>query len=139
MTAKEYLCGAKDLDRQIKADLCELSLLRKMIGAVSAIDYARDRVQVSPENSLEKSVVKLISLEEKINQQVDRFVDTKNEIKSKISFLKNRDEKLVLQYRYLCFMSLEMIAVEMNYSYRQIKRIHHRAIVSFERCPLMSL
>ncbi len=138
MTVKEYLLSVKDLDRQIDADLYELSQLRLMRGSVSAIDYAKDRVQVSPENSLENSVIKIVSLEEKINQEIDEFVDKKNEIKNKILVLKNRDEQLVLQYRYLCFMSLERIAVEMNYSYRQITRVHGRALKSFERCPTMS-
>lgn len=138
MTAKEYLSGAKNLNRQITADLYELSMLREMIGAINAIDYARDRVQVSPENSLEKSIVKLISLEEKINQQIDTFVDTKNEMKSKISVLKNMDEKLVLQYTYLCFKERGKVAEIMNYSLRQIKRIHKKALLSFERCHPMS-
>ena len=138
LTAKDYLCSAKDLDRQIEADLCELSQLRLMRGSVSAIDYAKDRVQASPENSLENSVIKLVSLEEKINQEIDDFVDKKNEIKIKISVLKKRDERLVLQYKYLCYMSLEMIAVKMNYSYRQISRVHGRALKSFERWHTMS-
>jgi Protein of unknown function (DUF1492). len=138
LTTKEYLQGVKELGKKINADLCELSQLRQMIGAIGAVNYAKDRVQVSPENSLEKSIVRLISLEEKINQQIDCFIDLKGKIRGQISELGKTDEKLILQYRYLCFMSWEMIAVSMNYSYRQTLRIHSRALKSFETWHTMS-
>lgn len=54
------------------------------------------------------------------------------EITDKIEHMNNEDEKDVLMYRYIRLMKWESIAVKMNCSWKQVHRIHSRALKNFE-------
>jgi len=54
------------------------------------------------------------------------------EIKDKINRMENEDEKDVLMYRYVKLMKWEDIAVKMGFSWKQVHRIHARALKNFK-------
>ena len=63
----------------------------------------------------------------------DRYQRLKicKEITDKIECMSNEDEKDVLTYRYIRLMKWESIAVKMNCSWKQVHRIHARALKNF--------
>ena len=135
MKAKEYLQQLKRLDTVINQKIKELGDLRSMSTGVGGFDYSKERVQSSPSGDAPfvKLIGRIIDLEEEINAEIDAFVDKKHEIINQIQALK--DDKFIdlLYKRYVEYKRLEVISVEMNYTYQYTKELHGYALQEFER------
>ena len=129
MTAKEYLHQAYRLDHKINSDIEELRRLREMSGSISSPALG-DRVQTSQsyEASFVHSIEKIISLEEKINQEIDTLVDLKEQMRGVIAAVDNTDEQMVLRYRYIHNMTWEDIGDELNADKSTVRRWHGTAL-----------
>lgn len=132
MTPKEYLMQIELLDTRINQRIREKDDLTRLYG-VSSADYSRERVQSahSADAPFVKTVEKKIMLEAEIDRLIDKFVDLKNLIISQIQSLDNVQYVNILFKKYVEFKRLEVIAVEMNYSYGYIKHAHGRALSAF--------
>ena len=137
MAPKEYLMQIQKLNVLIDQRIQELDELKHFDG-VGAIDYSKDRVQTSPqgEATFVKVVEKICLLEEQINKNIDKFVDLKNKVIGEIQGLSNPVHIQILYKKYVEFKRLEVIAVEMNYSYDYIKHQHGYALQAFGRMYL---
>lgn len=134
MKAKDYLKQLELLDTKINQKLKQVSELRQMAQASGAIDYSKDRVQSSPNgDSLSNAVIRYVALEEEIVRQIDQFVDMKNVIINQIQGLKDVNHIKILFKRYVEFKRLEVIAVEMNYTYQYTRELHGYALAEFQR------
>lgn len=134
MKAKDYLKQLELLDEKINQKLFQVNELRQMAAASGAVDYAKDRVQTSASgDSLCNSVIRYISLEEEIDRQIDQFVDMKNQIINQIQGLKDVNHMKILFKRYVEFKRLEVIAVEMGYTYQYVREVHGHALAEFQR------
>ena len=71
---------------------------------------------------------KIIDLEDEINQDIDALVDLKREMVATIKAVADPECQTLLELRYLCFKTWEQIAVDMQYSTRNIYKLHDRAI-----------
>lgn len=135
MKAKEYLQQLKRLDTVINQKIKELGDLRSMSTSAGGFDYSKERVQSSPSGDAPfvKLIGRIIDLEEEINAEIDAFVDKKHEIINQIQALK--DDKFIdlLYKRYVEYKRLEVISVEMNYTYQYTKELHGYALQEFER------
>lgn len=131
--AKEYLQQIRRLDRLIEHRIKERDSLRTFDG-VSGISYDGDPVQTSPDGSapFERTVEKLIALEAQLDNLIDEFVETRNRIIGEIHGLPNTNHVDLLYKRYVEYKTLEVIAVEMNYSYERIRHLHGYALRAFE-------
>ena len=81
---------------------------------------------------MEGVIVKIIDLENEIDEEIDRLVDLKHEIVSLIKQVKNPEYKTLLELRYLCFRTWEQIAVEMRYDLSWIHRLHKKALIEIK-------
>lgn len=134
MKAKEYLQQLKLLDVKIDQKLKQVGDLRQMAQATGALDYSKDRVQTSTSgDSMSNAVIRYLSLEEEVDQQIDQFVDLKNQIINQIQALKDVNYVQVLFKRYVEYKGLEVIAVEMGYTYPYVRELHGHALQDFER------
>ncbi len=132
MKAKTYLNRAFRLDLKINTKIEQLEHLRELSYKITSI-IREDKVSCSgPKSKMEEAVIKVIMVEHAINEAIDRFVDTRNDISKKIGLLVNEDEMVLLELRYLCFNSWEQIAVKMNYSISYVYKLHQSALLSFE-------
>lgn len=128
MTAKTYLCRAYRLDLKIKLKLEQLQQL-KALATKLTVTLQPDKVLGTKTRSpMEEAAVKIMAAEEHLNTQIDHFVDVKQEIAELIESIDAEEERLLLEQRYLCFRSWEQIAVEMDYCYSYVHRLHHRAL-----------
>lgn len=134
LKAKEYLQQLQKLDSMIEQKLQELYELKKLQG-IRAIDYTKQKVQCSRQcgADFETILIKIIDMENEINAEIDRFIDSKHDIINQIQLLDNTKYMQVLYKRYVEYKSLEMIAVEMNYTYQYIRKSHKYALEEFER------
>ena len=106
--------------------------MRELIGC-NAIDYG-ERVQTSPSaDEIPNEVIRRAELEADISRKIERFLQLKHKIINEIQSLDNAVYVSILYKRYVEYKSLEEIAVEMNYSYRQIKRLHGLALLDFKK------
>ena len=117
----------------INNKLAEIYQLKTMVCSIS-VSMNEDKVQTSQGNDiLGNSVAKIIDLENEINKAIDAYVNKKEQIISQIDSIQDIMEYQVLFSRYIEFKTFEQIAVDNNYSVRQILRIHGNALVEFEK------
>lgn len=129
MTAKEYLKQSYRLNELINSDLEELQNLRDLSKSISSPVYEE---KISGTRNTDPPFVryvgKIIDLEKQIQQEVDRLVKLKSDIREAINQMQNIDEKLLLRYRYINFLNWEEICVNLNVSMRTVHRLHSSAL-----------
>lgn len=129
MMAKEFLRQAYRLNELINSDLEELQNLRELSRSVSSPVFEE---KISGTKSTDPPFVryvgKIIDLEKQIQQEVDRLVKLKSDIREAINQMQNVDEKLLLRYRYINFLNWEGICVNLNVSIRTVHRLHSSAL-----------
>ena len=134
MTSKEYLRQAYLLDAQINSQIRSLESYKSMRGVVQGMSYG-ERIGTNPNRNLEapfvKTIEKIMLLEERINQEIDRLVELKVEIGEAINKLEKPAERLLLKYRYLDGMEWIYISQMLAVSYRTVHRIHASALKNF--------
>ena len=77
-------------------------------------------------------IVGLSEIESKLIKLKSERFQVQKEIVEKIEALEDETERAVLDYRYIRGLQWEEIAVKMNYSYRNVTRIHGRALLNFK-------
>lgn len=101
-----------------------------------------------PSSPVENTVIKMMDYNDEANQYTDKLVNLKIQITEEINQLDNEKHIMVLKERYLHCKKFEEIAVEQNYAYRHITRLHGEGLKEFEKlfsekfedesCPTMS-
>lgn len=140
MTAKEHLGQIIVLNAKINQKLQEKTELRASLTSISSPDFSKERVQGGSPSSdpvFAKRIIKLISLEEEIDEMLDELVDKKHLIIGQIHSLGNANHIKVLYKCYVDGKTLKVIAREMNYTYQHVRRLHTTALQEFEKCYKM--
>ena len=133
MDTKQYLQQISRLDRMIQNKLAEISQLRELAMSVSAVKN-EERVQTTPNfDKIGTAYCKIEEMEEKLDKLIDEYVDKKNLIISQIDKIDNEAYYEILFARYIEKKTFEKIADEMTYSWRQVIRLHGRALQEFEK------
>lgn len=140
MTAKQYLRQIYKLNEKIKDKQERINSLRLMSESIGAIDYSKDKIKLSPsaDASFTNQIMQIIKFEKELEKDKNRMKELFVEISRTIDQVENVNEMLVLSKRYLLMKSWEQIAEEMNYSVRQIHRIHSEALKHVTKCHRMS-
>ena len=132
MDTKQYLQQISRLDRMINNKLSEISQLRELAMSVSAVKN-EERVQNTPNfDKIGTAYCKIEEMEEKLDKLIDEFVDKKNLIISQIDKIENETYYEILFARDIEKKTFEKIADEMTYSFRNVTRLHGRALQEFE-------
>lgn len=132
MTAKEYLNQARHLDALINCRLREIDYWRDLSSSVSGSNF---ETHYNPNRPTEASFVrcleKIDEIQRSVEEKVAYLVRLKEEINAAIDMLENRDEQLVLRYRYLDDCTWEQISRMLNVSLRTVHRVHGSALQHF--------
>jgi hypothetical protein len=131
--AKEYLMKIHLWDARIEASQRELDMLMAMVTRITPV--LKDDV-VSSSGSQDKlgdTVAKIADLREKINQDIDTLVDMKKVAYALLQKVDRPEYYTILYKRYFMYHSLEQIAVDMNFTYRWVRRLHGRALQAFAK------
>ena len=128
MNAKEYLSQAKYLDMRINSKLEQLESLNLLATKATSVLTGMPHSPSKSTSPMADAVVKIIALQEEINQDIDDLVDTKQEITKTIKGIQNVEFQTILEKRYLCFFSWEQIAATMSYDIRWLHRLHGKAL-----------
>lgn len=129
MTAKQWLGRARYIDREIALLKKTKEETRDSLTKITQ-SYESDGAQVSKDPH---KFDRLAELESMIDEKVDELTATKKEILQVIFKLEDRRQKMVLISYYIRMKTFEQIAVEMNYSFRQITNIRRRGIMEVQK------
>ena len=125
---QEYLLQVKLCDAHINNKLEELAQLKALATKVTST-LKQDAVSGGGFGDKVGDVVsRIIDMQNEINAAIDEYVDKKKEVKRIIEKVTSPDQLNVLLKYYILHESLEQIACEMGYSYRNICYIHGRAL-----------
>lgn len=136
MTAKEYLRQLKVLDVKINQKLVEILALRASLTSISAVKTTEEMVQggsASNDAGFVRTLAKIDEMEREVDSEIDRFVDAKHKIINQIHELTNPLHIEILYKKYVEFKSLELVSVEMNYTYQYIVEVHGYALKEFQK------
>lgn len=128
MTAKDYLSQAYRLDQRINSKLEQVESLNGLATKVSSTLTGMPKNPNRATSTMADSVSKIIDLQAEINDDIDRLVDLKREMVAVIKAVANTECQTLLELRYLCFKTWEQIAVEMNYTVRNVHLLHKEAL-----------
>lgn len=130
MTAKEYLKQVYRLDNRISSDIEEIARLRAIAtGITSPAMGTNPSPNRSTEAPFARSVLQIIELETKISAEIDTLVRLKEQVRSAIDTVENRDERMVLRYRYIHNMTWYQIGDELHADESTIRRWHGAALL----------
>lgn len=129
MTAKQYMNRVRRVDKEITALENLLQKTRESLENTTQ-NYDSDRSQATKNPH---KFDRLVELEVLIDQKIDEQVKLKAETVETISKLKDRRQRIVLTEYYLNMKTWEQVAVEINYSWRQVMNIHGNALQEIQR------
>lgn len=136
----EFLDRYKEIDDEINRLCEELSVWRARATKITPT-YSDTPKGSQQENPIQSAIEKIMELEEQINAEIDRLLDTKQAILKAIHSVNEVRFRKLLALRYLDKrkrLTWEQIASEMGYDLRQVFRIHNSAIDSVE-CHAQSM
>ncbi len=131
MQVKHYLRELKRLDTCIRHKMQEKETLYNPLRAANTDGM---KIQVSHDgDSMSNLLLRIEAIENRINAKIDEYAGLKDKIIDQIHGLSNEIFVDLLYRRYVEFERLEEIAVDMNYAYDYIRRLHGHALQEFER------
>lgn len=128
--ARTYLEQAYRIDQRINSKIEQVASLHNL--ATKANSTLTD-MPGSPNRNIhrmEDIIVKIVDLENDINQDIDMLVDLKTEIMQVIKKVDDLELQTLLEQRYLNFRTWEQIAVDMGYNVRHLYRMHDKALMA---------
>ena len=124
MTAKQYLNRVRRVDKEITA---LLNLIQRTRDSITKITQAYDGDGTQSTKDPHK-FDRLAELESLVDEKIDEQLALKTEILKTISKLTDRRYRLILTEYYLDMKTWEQVAVDMNYSYMHVTRLHGYAL-----------
>lgn len=124
MTAKQYLNRVRRIDKEIAALLRLVQSTRESLENTTQ-NYNSDGAQ-STKNPHKYD--RLVELESLVDEKIDEQIALKAEILETITKLSDRRHRLLLMEYYVEMKTWEQIAVDLNYTYMHITRLHGHAL-----------
>ena len=134
ITAREYLLSVERMKRMLRNKQRELEDARLIAyGGGSLTDYG-ERVQSSADlHRMERQVVDIAALEEKIRQDIERYLWYRDDVIDTVLSVRNSAQSMVLYSRYIDGDRLEDIAHYMKYNYNHVKKLHWKGVKAVSR------
>lgn len=133
MDVKDFFQKIRHIDEQIDIKVEHLEQLKALATKVTATMSETSSQRSGVSRSMENSVDKIITLQEELNADIDRYIDMKRSAGEIIRQIQNEKYRRVLESRYLLGKTWEAIAAEMDMTYQGVCRIHGRALQEAEK------
>lgn len=127
---KEFLRRYRECERREQEILEEIQRLRMDQMFPSSVNDGMPKG--SQQSDLSDYMVLLDEQIDRLKQERLKKARTREQIDLAIRRMENPDEQRVLRLRYLWGLKWEEVAVKMNYSWKQIHRLHGSALDNFE-------
>ena len=124
---KAYLMEYSKCNEKINILLEELYTWETRATKITAVNTGMPKGgQVS--DKVGSSVLKILQIKEKIQQEIDAFSEIANNVYKAINSLNDPTLEALMLYRYIQGLTWEQIALKMNYNYRWVLRLHNKAL-----------
>lgn len=127
MTKKEFLNQYRNAEREIAIKLDEIVRLREMATKVTQV-LTPDKVKGGMENRREESIAKIVDMEKEIGAAIDNLKKIREQVECAINAIPDANQRNVLRLRYLNGKTWEQIAVQLEFSYQWVCKLHGRAL-----------
>ena len=133
MKAINYLKQIKSMDAKINADIEELASLEALATKTTSV-LGGERVQSSgSQQKMADCVAKIVDMKDRINAEIDRYIDYKREARELLSECESECITLISK-RYFQFKTWEEIAVDMNFTYQWVSGgLHQKALAQVQK------
>lgn len=136
---KEYLRQVFRIEKQVGNLITErkniLTLLEKCTSTTAGYE-SNGTTSGTHANNAENNIVNYTSAlqdyESKLRTQITEMLIATEKLKQIIENVPNYEHRQILYKRYICFQKWEQIAVDMNWSIRQVYKLHGRALENIE-------
>jgi DNA-directed RNA polymerase sigma subunit (sigma70/sigma32) len=132
MTLKEYLSQAIKLDRVIDSAILQIEEWKRFSVKSRSFLGTGSNSKYSNSSSVERTVMKIARAEERLNKDIDRYVDLQDDIQNLIYTLENHEERALLERHYLLGQTWDKVAEECYVSLRTVHYIRNRALKKLE-------
>ena len=133
ITAKEYLNQVRNLETKMKILKEEIDTLRELVVSTGAVQQEERVMSSGAQDRMAETICKINEKEEEWNQLMREFAITRAEVIISIQKLNNSDYEQILYKRYCQSKKWEEIALELNYSYQWVCKLHGRALLEIEK------
>ena len=123
---KKWLRRYLDLNGAINQKILELDAVRSLCEKVTP-SYS-GMPQQPGNRTKDNSYLRLVTMSQKIDAEIDQYVDMRAEIQAAINTVSDMQLRTLLSLRYINGLTWEKIAVEMNYTYRNVLYLHGTAL-----------
>lgn len=129
---KKYLNRYRESGRKIINLQEELQALRE-VEQSAKIQQLSDMPKGSGrQQDIAVVLIGIEKLQKRIDDEIIKSVNVRVEIENTLLNVSDAQEAKVLRLRYIDMMKWEEICVQMNYSWKQIHRVHKRALENLE-------
>ena len=130
MNVKRFLESHKETDDRINVGLEEIAQLRALAERttryISFDGGSRPKGAVS--DKVGNYAVKIADLEAKIDREIDRLVDIREQIEEMASSLGDETQRNVIMRHYILHEPWELVAEKLCFSPRHVMRLHRQAL-----------
>lgn len=132
MDAREFLSQYLKLEKSIKQKQEKATEIRAIAEKTTA-SFSSFSSAGTVSDKVGNGAVVLADLAKEMEEESRELEKTLKKIETVIETLESQNQKNVLRYKYISGYSLERIAVELNYSWRQIRRYHKKALMTIDQ------
>ena len=133
MTAREFLRQSLNVKCKLDCRIERILELKDLAVRITPILKGVPTVSNTCQSKLETAVINLQEQSEKLGDEVLKYLETRAKIADSIMLVKDDNERLILEYRYLTFKKWRQIAEAMNVSLRKVYQLHDQALDSLEK------
>ena len=132
MGVKHQLKQIRLIDLEVKAKMEELDRLNNSF--LKSPSLKEINVQESKVSLKDDAYVKIINLNDYINEKVDKLIDLKYQLIQAIEQLDNSKERTIIWMKYISSKSWDDIAEELKISKTTLFILHDEAVKKIEKC-----
>lgn len=133
MTAKEYLMQVRNLESKMKILKEEIDILREMVVSTGAIQQGERVLSSGTQDKMAETICKINEKECEWNDLMREFALARANVIINIQKLNNPEYEQILYKRYCQSKKWEEIALEMNYTYQWVCKLHGRALLELDK------
>lgn len=128
MNVREYLRQGRFLDTQINSKIQQVESLHGL--ATKATSTLSDMPGGPTRNThrMEDIIIKILMLENEINEDINQLVDLKNEIRGVIKAVEDEELRIILEKRYLNYEAWTDIADDLCVGVDSVYKMHQKAL-----------
>lgn len=133
MNIRDFLNQHFEINNAINSKLEQISELRRLGASAASPMFSESRSIGTHSDRVGRTAAKIADLENEINDEIDRLVDLKCQIREVVAAVPDSTQRTILERHYLLGESWEVIAEKVGYSTRHITRLHNQAIERLDR------